>query len=369
MSKLFSPLSLNSKVILKNRLAIAPMTTQQSNPDGTISKDEAAWLQSLSDDGYGLIISCAASISNTSTAFYNQLSVADDRKIAALAQLSAAMKMQGSVNIIQLCHGGSRTIESLTGIKPHSASSYSMPMIADFVPPETLTIKQIEDIVSDFAKACERVAKAGFDGIELHGANGYLFTQFFSTMTNLRTDKYGGTLENRARIAREVVQTCRRKVPNDFIIGFRISFENMGPETGLDIDDNIKIINTLAEDGIDYVHMSHMKYAAKSRKYPDVIALQYLRNNITSSLPLIGVGSVLSLADAEKAMEYGADIVAIGRAAIGNKQLPKYFEQGKPLPFHTPYSASALKEIGISEHFIDYLKNSIPLSSLNIMVK
>ena len=151
------------------------MTTQQSNPNGTISKDEAAWLQRLSDDGYGLIISCAASISNTSTAFYNQLSVADDSKIAALAKLSAAMKMQGSVNIIQLCHGGSRTIESLTGIKQHSASSYSMPMIADFVPPETLTIKQIEDIVSDFANACERVAKAGFDGIELHGANGYLY--------------------------------------------------------------------------------------------------------------------------------------------------------------------------------------------------
>ena len=141
----------------------------------------------------------------------------------------------------------------------------------------------------------------------------------------------------------------------------------MGLETGLDIDENIKIINLLAEDGIDYVHTSHMKYTAKTRKYPEITALTYLRSNIKSSLPLIGAGSILSLADAEQAMEYGADIVAVGRAAIGNRQLPKFFEEGKQLSNQTPYSADILKEAGISTNFIDYLKNAIPLSSLKIV--
>jgi 2,4-dienoyl-CoA reductase-like NADH-dependent reductase (Old Yellow Enzyme family) len=368
MSKIFSSLQLNSKVI-KNRLAVAPMTTQQSNSDGTISIEETAWLERLAGDGFGLIISCASSISNTSIAFHNQLSTAKDNMIFGLAQLSERMKIHNSINIIQLCHGGSRAIESLTGIKPHSASSYAMPMIADFVPPETLSIKQIEEIISDFANACERVSKAGFDGVELHGANGYLFTQFISKMTNLRNDNYGGDLANRARFAREVVQACRKKVSKDFIIGFRISFESMGLETGLDIDENIQIINWLAEDGINYVHTSHMSYSAKTSKYPDKIALQYLRSKIKSTLPLIGVGGIVSREDAERAMEYGADMVAVGRAAIGNKQLPKFFKEGKNLNNHTPYSETLLKEIGISKNFIDYLKNAPPLASLKIIAQ
>lgn len=368
MSKIFSSLQLNSKII-KNRLAVAPMTTQQSNSDGTISLEEAAWLERLAEDGYGLIISCASSISDSSIAFQNQLSAANDNMIVGLTQLSERMKIHKSINIIQLCHGGSRTIESLTGIKPRSASSYAMPMIAGFVPPETLSFEQIEEIISDFVNACVRVSKAGFDGIELHGANGYLFTQFISKMTNLRSDGYGGSLENRARFARQVVQACRKNVPEDFIVGFRISFENMGLETGLDIDENIQIVNWLAEDGIDYIHTSHMDYAAATNKYPDKIAIQYLREKITPALPLIGVGGILSAADAEKAMELGADIVAIGRAAIGNKQLPGYFKEGKILPSHTPYSETQLRELGISENFIDYLKNAPPLASLKIIAK
>ena len=368
MSKIFSSIQLNSKIV-KNRLAVAPMTTQQSNSDGTISVKEAAWLERLAEDGYGLIISCASAISDTSIAFHNQLSVANDTTLVGLAQLSERMKIHNSINILQLCHGGSRAIESLTGIKPHSASSYTMPMIAGFVPPETLSVNQIEEIVSDFARACERASKAGFDGVELHGANGYLFTQFISKMTNLRSDNYGGDLANRARFAREVVQACRKNVPGDFIIGFRISFESMGLETGLDIDENIQLINWLAEDGIDYVHTSQLSYTAKTSKYPDKIALQYLRSKITPALPLIGVGGILSNADAEKAMEYGADIVAIGRAAIGNKQLPEYFKEGKPLPNHTPYSENSLRESGISENFIDYLKNAPPLATLKIIAK
>jgi 2,4-dienoyl-CoA reductase-like NADH-dependent reductase (Old Yellow Enzyme family) len=367
MSKVFSTLELNSNKILKNRLAVAPMTTQQSNADGTISRTESDWLIRLSEDGYGMVITCAASVSDTATAFYNQLSLANDNFIPALKVVAGKMKQMGSINLIQLCHGGSRTIEALTGEKPHSASSYELKMIPGFNPPVEMTKNQILQIEEDFTNACARAEKAGFDGIEFHGANGYLFTQFISKMSNLRTDEYGGSLENRARFSREVVRASRRKVSENFIIGFRLSFEGFGLETGLDIDENIQIANWLAEDGIDYIHSSQLNYAALTAKYPEETTIGYLRRHITRRIPLVIPGSITSIDDAGKAMDLGADIIAIGRAAIGNKKVPEYFEQHRELPYKTPFSENHLQRIGISEGFIDYVKNAAPLKSLNIV--
>lgn len=362
MNKVFSGLRLNSKYELKNRLAVAPMTTTQSNEDGTISSQEDAWLERLAKDGYGLIISCAAAISQDSIAFPNQLSLESDKMLPPLRDLSTRLKKYDSIILIQLCHAGSRAIKA----QPVSASSYTMPQIPGFITPKELSIPEIETIISDFASSCVRVSKAGFDGIEFHGANGYLFTQFISKMTNLRSDSYGGSVENRARFSREVVQACRKAVPEDFIIGFRMSFENAGLETGLDIDENIQIVNWLAEDGINYIHISHLDYSAKSVKYPDQIALQYIKSKITNKIPLVGVGGITSLQQAEQAMEYGADILAIGRAAIGNKDLPKTFAKGEELLHQNPFPESLLTELGISRDFIGYLRK-MPVSSLNVV--
>lgn len=358
---------LNENKSLKNRLAVAPMTTQQSNADGSLSKSEADWLLRLTEDGYGMVISCAASVSDTATAFYNQLSLAHDKFIPDLEKLAQKMKQNGSLNLIQLCHPGSRAIEALTGEKPRSASSYELPLISGFVPPVALTKSQISNIIEDFANACARAEKAGFDGIELHGANGYLFTQFISTMTNLRTDEYGGSIENRARFSREVVKACRNKVSEDFIIGFRLSFEGMGMETGLDLDENIQIANWLAEDGIDYIHSSQMHFAVKTTKYPETTTIEYLRNHIKKELPLVIPGSITSIEESEKAIALGADIIAIGRAAIGNKNIPSYFKNRQKPPHQTPFTESHLQNIGISAALIDYVKNAPPLRSLNIV--
>lgn len=362
MNKVFSGLRINSKYELKNRLVVAPMTTSQSNPDGTISSEEAAWLERIAADDYGMIISCAAAISKDSIAFENQLSFENDSMLPKLKVLADKLKKYNCISIIQLCHAGSRAIKS----QAFSASSYTMPDIPGFISPQMLAKKQIETIISDFANACERVWKAGFDGIEFHGANGYLFTQFISKMTNLRTDSYGGSLENRARFSREVIQACRKAVPADFIIGFRISFENSGLETGLDIDENIQIINWLAEDGINYAHISNLDYSSKSVKYPDQIALSYIKSKITNILPIIGVGGITSLRAAEQAMEYGADIVALGRAAIGNKDVPRLFAKGAELLNQNPFPESLLTELGISQNFINYLRK-MPVASLNVV--
>lgn len=362
MNKVFTGLRINSKYEIKNRLALAPMTTSQSKPDGTLSSEEAAWLERTAADDYGMIISCAAAISKDSIAFANQLSFENDSMLPELTCLAGKLKKYNCISLIQLCHAGSRAIRS----QPYSASSYTMPGIPGFIAPKMLTKNQIETIISDFAGACVRVWKAGFDGIEFHGANGYLFTQFISRMTNVRTDNYGGSLANRARFSREVVQACRKAVPEDFIIGFRLSFENAGMETGLDMDENIHIANWLAEDGIDYIHTSQIDYRARSVKYPDQIALQYIKSKITNKIPLVGVGGITSLQQAEQAMEYGADILAIGRAAIGNKDLPRTFAKGEELLYQNPFTESLLTDLGISRDFIAYLRK-MPVSSLNVV--
>lgn len=367
MKSLFTTRLIGKNKQVKNRLVVAPMTTQQSHADGSLSKDESEWLTRLALDGYGMVISCAASISKTATAFHNQLSFANDNGLDANKEVADKMRETGTLSIVQLCHAGARALEELTGEKPHSASSYVLPQIPDFVSPKSLSSSQIQSIVDDFVHACKRVENAGFDGIEIHGANGYLFTQFISTMSNLRTDEYGGNLENRARLCREVIKSCRAEVSPDFIIGFRMSFEGMGLETGLDIDENIQIANWLAEDGVDYIHASLLDCSANTVKYPTENVIKYLRKGLSTDLPLIIPGGITSVEAAEMALTNGADFIGIGRAAIGNRNVPNYFQNKETLPHSMPYSSKKLKEIGISEAFADYIKNAPPLKSLNII--
>jgi 2,4-dienoyl-CoA reductase-like NADH-dependent reductase (Old Yellow Enzyme family) len=364
MSLLFSDFSLGA-ARLRNRLAVAPMTTSQSNPDGSPSEAEARWLERLVDDEYGIVVTCAAAISRTSIAFHNQLSFGDDAFLPALTALATRLARPGSLVIAQLCHGGSRAIPSLAGQPAHSASRYELP-VPGFVPPIELSTPQIERIVEEFAVAASRAARAGFGGVELHGANGYLFTQFTSTMTNRRSDGWGVSLENRARFSREVVRAVRARVPRGFVVGYRMSFENFGLETGLDIDENVRVMRWLAEDGIDYGHVSSLDFAAPSVKYPDRLALSHIRAGIDRALPLMCAGGVRRRGDADRALELGADLVAIGRAAVGNARVPDKLAQDVALAA-TPFARASLDALSVSQDFIRYMTTAIPVSSLNIV--
>lgn len=361
-----SPLRLPSGVVVENRLAVAPMTTAQSEPDGRVSAAERAWLERLAGDGYGMVITCAAAISRTSIAFPNQLSFGEERFVPGLTALAAAMRAGGTLPVAQLCHGGSRAIPQLTGQPARSASRYELPGIPGFVPPVPFTEAELEGVVEDHAAAAERAFRAGFAGVEMHGANGYLFTQFLSTMTNHRRDGYGGTLVNRARLARETVRAVRKRVPASFIVGFRLSFEGFGPETGLDLDENLQVMSWLAEDGVDYGHVSHLQLDARSQKYPSEVALRRIRAGVDPKLPLMAAGGVNSGADAEAAMDLGADLVAVGRAAIGNTRVPERFARGEAL-VRTPFSREHLATRGVSADFLGYLTAPGPLAGLHIV--
>lgn len=360
----FDPYSLAGRA-LRNRFVVAPMTTSQSGADGAPSDADARWLGRLCDDGYGLVITCAAAVSKTSIAFHRQLSFGDEALVPALTSLTAQLRRPNQLLVAQLCHGGSRAIPSLTGRPAASASRYELP-IDGFVPPLELTTREIEGIIDDFATAAERAARAGFDGVEVHGANGYLQTQFTSTMTNRRTDAWGGSLENRGRFARECVRAIRARVPRNFVVGYRMSFEGFGPETGLDLDENVQLLRWLADDGISWGHLSHFQVAARTQKYPDRFLVSYVREGVGAGVPLISAGSVHSRADAEQALALGADLVSVARAAIGNDRVPERLAQGEALAW-TPFPRQRLKALAVSDAFIDYMTHTTPVNSLNIV--
>lgn len=363
MNALLTPRVLGG-LSLANGLAVAPMTTTQSHANGAVSEAEARWLERLADDGYGMVITCAASISRTSIAFPRQLSFGEDALVPGLAALARRVSRPGMALVAQLCHGGSRAVPALTGQPAASASRFELPL-PGFVAPLELTVPQIEAIIDDFASAAVRAARAGFQGVEFHGANGYLFTQFASTVTNLRRDEWGGPLAHRARFAREVVRATRARVPRPFIIGMRWTFESPF-DAGLDLDEGVQVMNWLAEDGIDYGHVSQLDLGVPSARYPLLPAFTRIRRGVASSLPLMAAGGVASGADLDRAVSLGAAFVAIGRSAIGNAEVPRKLATGAPL-VRTPFARSALESLAVSEDFVHYLITAPPLASLHIV--
>lgn len=349
-----SKFRLKNGVEIKNRLVLSPMTTCQSNPDGTASDAEINWIKMAAENDFGMVITCASHVSKE-RAFRDQMGVHSDAMLPHLTKFANTLKPYNCATLVQIGHGGSRVYQG----ESLSASSYDMPKIPNWQRPRELTVQEIQQIIDDFANGCERVYKAGFDGVEIHGCNGYLITQFFSKMTNLRQDQFGGTLENRARFAREIVKACRKKVPASFIIGYRMTYKNSGMETGLDLDENVQISKWLIEDGIDYIHISNFTIDDKVSEHSEQNLISYVRNAL-GDFPIIAVGSVQNSKDIEKAIEYGANLVAIGRTAILNTNLPKMLSQNydyQPIPM--PYSLKQLEEHGLSKKFIDYMKNDL----------
>jgi 2,4-dienoyl-CoA reductase-like NADH-dependent reductase (Old Yellow Enzyme family) len=349
------PFSLHPNLHLKNRIVLAPMTNSQSQEDGTLGDDEYQWLMQHAEGGFGLIITCATYISKTSKAWKGQLGLYDDKQIPALQRLTRDIKQYNSACIMQIFHGGVRCPSAMTGQQPVSASEYVLDF-PGFEKPRALIQAEIQTIVTQFADAAERAYKAGFSGIELHGANGYLITQFISTQTNLRTDEYGGSLANRARFVREIMRACKQRVPASFLVGCRLSPEGIG----LDIDENLQIAEWLKQDGADYIHLSLGDVFAAPKKYAptsDKPLTQYFREKLGNDFPVIAGGGIKTPADANKALQTGTDLVYLARTAIGNTQWPNLAaKDANYTPVAPPYTADYLKQTGISDSFMGYLQ-------------
>ncbi|NNM60442.1 MAG: NADH:flavin oxidoreductase [Legionellales bacterium] len=348
-----SPFHFNSQITMKNRLVLAPMTNSQSHQDGSLGDDEFQWLLSCAQGGFGMIITCAAFITEHAKAWPGQLGIHNDEMIPRLADLSQALKAEQAVSIVQLFHGGVRSSSRVTGQQPVSASEFEL-TFPGFEKPKALTRQEIHTLVTEFANAAVRACQAGFDGVELHGANGYLITQFLSTDTNSRQDEYGGTIENRARFLREIMQACKKRVPADFLVGVRLLPEG----GGLDFDEMLQVAQWMKDDGASYFHLSLIDSQAVPKKHEQSsqkTIIQYFREQLKADYPLIGGGAIKTAADANKSIAEGASLVYLARTAIGNTRWPLLIEEADFAPVLPPYTAEYLEQSGLSAAFRGYL--------------
>jgi 2,4-dienoyl-CoA reductase-like NADH-dependent reductase (Old Yellow Enzyme family) len=347
MKSLLDPLVFRTGLTSKNRVVLAPMTNRQSHEDGSLGEDELRWLVSRAAGGFGTVMTCAAHVAKDGQGWRGELGVFDDALVPGLTRLATALHERGAIALVQIFHGGMRADRSASGAMPWSA------LESDGV--RAATEDDLARVVVEFAAAARRAKSAGFDGVEIHGAHGYLFTQFLSA-SNQRGDQWGGSLENRARLLREAMRAVRAATGPAFTVGVRISPEDFGNARGLDLDESLATARWLAEDGADFVHISLWNALAPTKKRPEMHALPLFRAAVGPDVALLVAGSIWTRDEADQLLARGADGVALGRSAIVNPDWPKRAADSAWLPKRPPITVEELRERGLSPQFVEYMR-------------
>ncbi len=342
------PLTLRCGLVLPQRVGLAPMTNLQSNPDGTLHEDEYRWLIRRARGGFRVVSTCAAFVCDEGKAWPGQLGIAEDSHDAGLARLATGLRESGAVSVIQLHHGGAKA--ELAPGRPLSA--------ADGGPANArgATEADLQRVSGDFVAAAVRAEKAGFDGVEIHGANGYLFTQFLAPEDNPRTDGYGGDLAGRARLLRETLRAVRGAVSDSFAVGVRLSPVDAWSRRGLVLDDGVRVAGWMADDGADFVHLSLGDAGGAPAHEPDRGPVaRAVREVLPAEVPIFAAGGVWTREDAERAVEAGVDVVVVGRAGIAHPEWPRVFDEPGWEPTRPTWGRDFLRSVDVSERLVGYL--------------
>lgn len=295
------------------------MTTYSSNPDGTIAPEELAYLRRRCK-GVGMAITAACYVSASGHAFDGQWSCASDEMIPSLRAAAETIKRAGAIAILQLHHGGRLCTSSINGRMPVGPSAVRAERQGAEVPRE-MTEAEIEETIDAFGRAAKRAIQAGFDGVEIHGANGYLLQQFFSPHANRRADQWGGSVENRAAfpiaVVEEVQEVVRRNAYRPFSIGYRLSPEEI-EQPGITIDETIQLVEGLVACRLDWIHISTNNYFAGSLRNPEDrrTRSRIISETVRNRTLVIGCGSIVEPDDAAAVLEDGCDMVALGRGLL-----------------------------------------------------
>lgn len=333
-----------------NRFALAPLTNTQSHADGTLSDDEYQWLVARAEGGFGLTMTCATYVSPAGQAWAGQLGISDDRHLPGLTRLADGIRATGSVSSVQLHHAGRRADPDVHG----------GPNVAPWDDAEkntrALTTAEVEQVVEDFVVAARRAERAGFDGVEVHGAHGYLLTQFLDGRHNDRTDGYGGSLEDRSRVLLDVLRGVRAGTRDDFQIGVRLTPRG----NGVVLDEGVTVARWVLDSGlVDYVDMSLWDAFATVDEGGSLLIDRFTR--LPRGATRLGVaGKIRTSEQARWCMEHGADFVDLGRAAIVHHDFPRRAVDADFAMAQLPVTREHLRAQRVGEDFIDYLDAGWP---------
>jgi 2,4-dienoyl-CoA reductase-like NADH-dependent reductase (Old Yellow Enzyme family) len=335
---------------MKNRFMLAPLTNQQSHENGELSDDELKWLTMRAEGEFGLIMTCASHVQEIGKGFPGQLGIFSDRLNEGHIKLTTNIKKQGSLAVIQLHHAGMRTPAELINKNPVCPSNN------EETNARGLALEEVKQLRDDFINAAIRAKKCGYDGAEVHGAHGYILTQFLSSEINKRTDDYGGSLINRSRLLFEIVNTIREKCGKNFLLGVRLSPERFG----MDLEEVKWVCQRLIDIGnIDFLDISLWDSfkMPHEEKYQKTTLLEHFNNLDFKNIKWTVAGKIYNAVDVQKILDSGVDFVAIGTSAILHDNFPKrVIENPNFNPIAIPVSEEYLKKEGLGEKFVTYLK-------------
>ena len=341
---IFDPLEIRGRK-LANRLVVAPMTRVSATPAGVPTQEMADYYEAFAEGGFGMIITEGTYTDELfSKANRDQPGIANAEHVYGWKCVVTAVHRHNALIISQLMHGGALSEVTEATIAPSAVqpaglrSTDNLVSPSPFPMPRAMQTEDLNAVKGGYVRAALLAREAGFDGVELHAANGYLFDQFITPHTNLRADEYGGNERNRLRFLMEVYQAVKAALPGDFIVGIRISESKVndlayrwpgGSETAR------RVFEVLAEIDPDYVHIAAEGGRwERECKYPDGSSSNSIAKSLLRS-PVIANGGMHDVALAETLLNnHAADLVSIGRAAIASPDWPRRVAAGDPVvPF------------------------------------
>lgn len=328
------------RLTLKNRLIMAPMVRNYADEQGCMTPRYLAHLERIARGGVGAVILEASYVSPEGRGFRNELGLHDDKVILGLKQAADLVHMQGALIGIQLYHAGRQTTHQVCGQQPVAPSEIPCPLLNEL--PHALDRMEIHNLVRAFGAAARRAKSAGLDFVEIHGAHGYLITQFLSPFSNRRTDVYGGSTENRRRFLAEIIDNIREQTGADFPITVRLSADEMVPG-GLQPADTADLAIWLEERSIAALHISTGNYGSYTRGFmiqpmatDDGTLVKYAALvKQAVKIPVIAVGKLRTPSLAESVLRHGqADFIALGRELLADPDWPRKAQDDRAVDIH-----------------------------------
>lgn len=363
MNKMEDSYQFKRGLTVKNRIMMAPMTTKMSFENGEITLNEENYY-SLRSGEVGAVITGAANVQDMGKGWEGELSVANDEMHNSLSQLAAAIKRNGTKAILQIFHAGRMTNSKiLRGEQPVSASGIAAER-ANAETPREMTNDEILQLIEDFSEATKRAIKAGFDGVELHGANTYLLQQFFSPHSNRRTDSWGGSLEKRFTFIKCLVEAVTKTVDDyattPFIVGYRFSPEEY-ENPGISFADTLYLVEHLCQEKLDYLHVSLKAYdqVSVAKEYQEKTMLAYIQDKINGRLPLVGVGGINTSKTVNEALAH-AELLAVGSALLIDPHWTSKLLNGKEAYIKEFVTSEERRELFLGNGVWQFMKNGMP---------
>lgn len=336
-SKLFEPMKLGN-VTIKNRIILAPMGLGFPNEERTVTDRYIAFCEARAKGGVGIITTGCSTIDNTTCGIAEpgQINICDPANIPRIQMLADAVHKYGAKLNVQLVHPGRNACAAWNeGQQPVGPSA--IPENDTMEMPRELSLEEIKDIVQRFAQSAKNAYDGGADGVEIHGAHGYLISSFLSPRANLRTDEYGGSLENRMRLMKEVVEAVKAVKPDDRFLSVRMNMtDEMDPSAGgIDFEESIKTAECLESLGVDAISLTKGNYSSDSsveaQLYQEGFRTPYLEKfKGHLKTPVFAANVIRRPAFAEEMLANGlCDFVVLGRALLADPEWPNKAQSGK----------------------------------------